>query len=82
MENNLIRDLRLCHGMTIEQMANRLGVSKSRISSAESTGNISPKLKALALREFPLNEDFFAFLDQKKKHAELYGSEDYEAHNK
>lgn len=64
---NLVKDMRLAHGMTVEAFAAAVGVSKGTIISAQNTNQITPELKAKVLRAFALDDTFFSYLDKKKK---------------
>lgn len=70
MNNNLAKDMRLSRGLSVEEMANSIGVSKAAISRAEN-GHLTAEMKAKILRVHEMDDAFFFYVEQRKK-ADLY----------
>lgn len=70
MNNNLAKDMRLSKGMSVEAFASSIGVSKAALSRAEN-GHITPEMKAKILRVHEITDDFYFYVEQRKK-ADLY----------
>lgn len=67
MKNNLVRDMRLAHGLTVRDFAKRIGVTPATVTTAENSEYITPKLKATVLREFDLDDTFFNYVAKRKR---------------
>ncbi|UZM98217.1 helix-turn-helix transcriptional regulator [Lysinibacillus sp. MHQ-1] len=52
MENNLVRDMREAHGLTVRDFAARIGVTPATVISAEKSEFITQKMKANVMRFF------------------------------
>lgn len=65
-KNNLVRDMRMAHGMTVEAFAKSIGVSKSTITTSE-LGQPTAAVKAKVLKVYELNDSFFFYVEQRKK---------------
>lgn len=76
MRDSFVRDMRLAHGLTVEEFAKRVGVAKGTILAAQHRENITPELKAKILRAFPIDDRFFYYIEMKKR------LEGYEYYNK
>lgn len=65
-KNNLVRDMRMAHGMTIEAFAQSIGVSKSTVTTSEA-GQPTAAMKAKVLKVYELDDTFFHYVEQRKK---------------
>ncbi|WP_346234730.1 helix-turn-helix transcriptional regulator [Lysinibacillus telephonicus] len=67
MQNNLVRDMRMAHGLTVREFAKRIGVTPATVTSAENAEFITQKLKAKVMLVFDLDDTFFDFVEQRKR---------------
>lgn len=69
--NNLCSDIRQANGLSQTEFAEILGVSRSTVANAENSGNLSARLKTAILNTFGIDDDYWRFMEQKKKLAAL-----------
>lgn len=67
MENNLVRDMRGAHGLTVRDFAARIGVTPATVISAEKSEFITQKMKANVMRFFDLDDVFFEYVEKRRK---------------
>ncbi|QTB25556.1 helix-turn-helix domain-containing protein [Lysinibacillus sphaericus] len=67
MENNLVRDMREAHGLTVREFAVKIGVTPATVISAEKSEFITQKMKANVMRFFDLDDVFFEYVEKRRK---------------
>jgi len=67
VENNLVRDMREAHGLTVRDFAAKIGVTPATVISAEKSKFITQKMKANVMRFFDLDDVFFGYVEKRRK---------------